>query len=395
MPRKRLSEFRAKTLVCQALGLKYTGWSIDAEAPLAPQLQPVAAHGGTVAVKVDQGVKGRFKKGLVLLNVGAADAEIAVQALAAKGYRWVIIEPQLSHQQADERYLSITYGRDGTQLTYSSQGGIDIESHADSLTHTAITDDTDWSSLALATDLSAPQLRALVDLFHAQHMTFLEINPYFRTWMGPRFLDLAIEVDDASAYFVDGWQESDFRSSSNRKLTQEELTIIALAEKSPASFKLDVIDPNGGIFLLLSGGGASIAVADEIYNLGHGKQLANYGEYSGNPNAEETFIYSLAVLRLLAASKAKRKMLFIGGAVANFTDISNTFNGIIKALHEVAPELKRQNVKVYVRRGGPRQEIGLAKIEQTLRDYDLLGAVHDPSVTLPHAVGEALTGVTE
>ena len=96
-----------------------------------------------------------------------------------------------------------------------------------------------------------------------------------------------------------------------------------------------------------------MVVADEVYNRGLGEQLANYGEYSGNPNSEETYLYTKAVLELVLASKAPKKVVFLGGAVANFTDIAKTFAGVIQALDEVADGLQSQGVKVFVRRGGP------------------------------------------
>jgi ATP-citrate lyase beta-subunit len=154
------------------------------------------------------------------------------------------------------------------------------------------------------------------------------------------------------------------------------------------------LNPDGGVFLLLSGGGASVVVADEVYNQGYGRQLANYGEYSGNPNQEEAEQYTSAVLSLLLKSKAPKKVLFVGGAVANFTDIANTFAGVIAAIDMVAEQLHDQGVKIFVRRGGPRQEIGLAKIEACLQRHGILGAVHSPETALTDVVAEALKEVT-
>ena len=166
-----------------------------------------------------------------------------------------------------------------------------------------------------------------------------------------------------------------------------------LDANSPASFNLNVLNPDGSVFLLLSGGGASVVIADEVHNLGLGKELANYGEYSGNPNMEETYIYTSQVMKLMLASKAKNKVLFVGGAVANFTDIANTFAGIIKALDKYGDELAGQGVKIYVRRGGPRQEIGLAKIEAALRQHNLFGGVYSPKTSIPEALHTALKGL--
>jgi succinyl-CoA synthetase beta subunit len=388
VPRKKLSEYRAKVIVSQALALPYAGWAVDTAADRGAQLEQVNGDGPFV-VKVDQAVKGRFKQGLVLLNVSRENLGQAVDQLHGHGYRWLIIEPVVAHEPGQERYLSLLRDRQGLTLSFSAAGGVDIEAHPETMQQQALTETTDWTALGEQTGFNGSQLQALAGVFDAQYMVFLEINPYIADSQ-PRLLDLAIEVDDAGEYFADGWQEADFRRPPGTALTPQEETVLALDEKSPASFKLDVINPNGAVFLLLSGGGASIVVADEIYTKGYGEQLANYGEYSGNPNTEETYVYTQAVLRLLLASTAPAKLLFIGGAVANFTDIATTFSGIIRAIDEVAAELAGQHLKVYVRRGGPHQDIGLAKISTVLQKYGLLGAVHDPGTPLTAAVDEAL-----
>jgi succinyl-CoA synthetase beta subunit len=70
--------------------------------------------------------------------------------------------------------------------------------------------------------------------------------------------------------------------------------------------------------------------------------------------------------------------------------VATTFDGIIRALDEYGDALRKDHVKVFVRRGGPRQEVGLARIEAALRRLDLLGAVHSPAVPLTEALKEAL-----
>jgi ATP-citrate lyase beta-subunit len=218
----------------------------------------------------------------------------------------------------------------------------------------------------------------------------LEINPYVVDGDGLKILDAAIEVDDAGLYFSKLWSEVDIRNPRSLNDYAEEGVVKGLDRDSPASFNLSVLNPNGSIFLLLSGGGASVVIADEVHNLGLGKQLANYGEYSGNPNTHETYLYAQQIFSLIAHSSAKKKVLIIGGAAANFTDIANTFAGIIQAIEQNADVLQKQNVKVYVRRGGPRQRIGLARIEEALRKFDLFGGVYDPTTTISTAVETAL-----
>lgn len=390
MPRRKISEFRAKKLVSKALNVPYAGWSIN-----TPQEAADITGFDLYVVKVDQAVKGRFKKGLVLLEVPQAELANAVKQLQDKGYSSFLVEPYTTHDQKDERYLSFTHDRSGYHFLCSKQGGVDIEQNADSIKTFAVTDDFEWGGAAKESGLGEDALRALFTLFKANFMTFLEINPYLVIDKKPVVLDAAVEVDDAGEYFVDDWSEEDIRSPRMGTIKPEEEEVKKLDAGSPASFNLSVLNPDGSVFLLLSGGGASVVIADEVHNLGLGKELANYGEYSGNPNTEETYMYTSQVLKLMLSSKAKNKVLFVGGAVANFTDIANTFAGVIRALDEYGDELKKQGVKIYVRRGGPRQEIGLAKIKAALEKHGLFGGVYDPKTSIPAALRAALKGLTK
>jgi ATP-citrate lyase beta-subunit len=396
VPRQKLSEYRAKHIISEAVEQPYKGWTVDAEKPLQAQLNEPTSINGVFVVKVDEGVKGRFKQGLVMLDVKSEDLALAVQSLTSKGYRWLIIEPQVNHSQSDERYISFMSDREGIILKYDSSGGVNIEEHEESIKNVRINNENnlDWDHIAYETGISARQLQQLVKAYKDNYFVFMEINPYLVSNDGVLILDAAVEVDDVAAFFVDTWRSDDFRLHSDHALTSEEQKVLELDANSPASFKLSLLEPNGSIFLLLSGGGASVVVADEIYNQGYGKQLANYGEYSGNPNTEETFIYTKALLQLLLNSSAQQKVLFIGGAVANFTDIAKTFAGVIHAINEVVDKLAEQRVKVFVRRGGPNQETGLAQIESVLRKNNLLGAVHGPEIPLTVAVTEALQEIS-
>src|SRR5271154_473190 len=53
------------------------------------------------------------------------------------------------------------------------------------------------------------------------------------------------------------------------------------------------------------------------------------------------------------------KILIIGGGIANFTNVAATFKGIIRALKEFKNQLISQQVKIFVRRGGPNYQEGL------------------------------------
>lgn len=385
MPRRKISEYRAKQIVTHAWEVSYTGWAINAGSPLNLDEIPE----GDYVVKVDQAVKGRFKKGLVALHVSKYDLQGQIDNLKNKGFESFLIEPYFDHQSHDERYLSLARDITGLHLSVSTQGGVDIESQADSIETITINDATDWGQVATKTGIEQSYLQKLVAVFERNYFAFLEINPYVLGNGAPALLDLAVEVDDAGAFAATGWKTDDIRNPP-RELSDEERTVAKLAETSPASFMLQVINPDGAVFLLLSGGGASVVVADEVYSAGRGNELADYGEYSGNPTAEETYIYAGAVIRLLLRSKAPRKVLFIGGAVANFTNIEKTFDGIIRVIDEYADQLREQNVKVFVRRGGPHQEAGLANMRRTLEKYDLLGDVYDQTTAIGDAISTAL-----
>jgi ATP citrate (pro-S)-lyase len=84
---------------------------------------------------------------------------------------------------------------------------------------------------------------------------------------------------------------------------------------------------------MVAGGGASVVYADTISDLGFGKELANYGEYSGAPTLQETYDYARTIFSLMCRHKdPKGKILIIGGGIANFTDVAATFTGIQKAM---------------------------------------------------------------
>jgi ATP-citrate lyase beta-subunit len=390
MPRRKLSEYKSKQIVSQALGLDYVGWTLAASS-ITDDLK----HLGKVpkyVVKVDQAVKGRFKKGLVTLDVPREKIESILKKYIDESYAYFIVEPYVMHEKPVERYLTLGQDRNGLKLSYSSEGGVDIESHAQTIKLEYVSDDTDWKRLSKQTLLSSIQLQALLRVFKDNYFTFLEINPYIEIDQGVKLLDIAVEVDDAGQGLVSSWEATDIREPKRTTWTEEEV-VRQLDKGSVASFNLSVINPNGSVFLLLSGGGASVVIADEVYNRGLGEQLANYGEYSGNPEAHETQKYTSQVLSLLVASNAPRKVLFIGGAVANFTDVATTFGGVIAAIDQYSAELSKQHVKVYVRRGGPSQELGLKNIRLALERHNILGGVYDPSTTIVDALGAALKGL--
>jgi len=405
MARVKLTEHKAKSLFYDFLGYSYSGVSVKTGEKI-----PVLSSKKTYVVKVDQGVKKRMKQGLVKLEIRNEKLEMAMKDLEKKGYEHFIIEEMLPHESDEEKYIAIERTREGMTVTYSKKGGIDIEEHRDEVKQIILNDRLEMRNGKVERELSLPmgfisKLREFCDKYY---VSFLEINPIVVQNGKIHLLDLAVEVDSTAQFFVaspktsssirgglarrslgeGGWNEDDIVSEKHK--SPEEMSVAILNKKSQAALSLTLLNPNGTIWVLLSGGGASITLADEVHNLGFGKELGNYGEYSGNPNAEETYLYTCEVSALLLKSNKRRLILIIGGGVANFTDIRITFKGIIKALEKFKNKMKKRNIKIFVRRGGPHEKEGLEAMEEWLKQNKMYGLVSGPNLPLNEIVRSAL-----
>lgn len=372
MARVKLSEFRAKSLLIP--GYEGCALMLDNLGAASTALK----NGVSYVVKVDQGVKKRGKQGLVRLNVTKETVTSAVRELAEKGFTRFIAEPMVSHEERDEKYVSFERTAAGIVMSYSDHGGVDIEDYPDSVVRSATSAD-----IPLPTEF----LDTVAAVMNREHMSFVEINPLVVTRDVCVPLDAAVLVDSAGEQYAH-WTSDDVVEA--RTMTEAEAAVAELNENSTAAFSFRVLNPDGALWLLLSGGGASITIADEAHNAGKAQYIGNYGEYSGGPTTEETYLYAKQVLWQTFQSSALKKALVIAGGVANFTDVKKTFTGIIQALNESLDDCKNQDVKVFVRRGGPNEVEGLALMEKFLKDHGLYGSVHGSDVILTDVIHEAL-----
>jgi len=390
MPRVKLSEFRAKTILNNHLKTPFSGFPFNAEHDAISKINDSFQEGKRYVVKVDQGIKKRFKQGLVKLDLNSVNDIIdALTEMRKKGFSHFLVEEMIPHEANDECYLALERTRPGTIIYYSKKGGVDVESYKSEVKKELVKDIEDLKRIAIQLGVEPLFIEKIVEVFDINYFSFLEINPLVISFKKPYMLDIASEVDSAAEFFVDNWSLNDVRTSK-KDLTEEEKNVKKLSEKSSSSLTLTVLNPDGAIFMLLSGGGVSVALADEVKNLGKGEQLANYGEYSGNPSEEETYIYTINLLSLLLKSKAPKKVLIIGGGVANFTDIRITFKGVIHALDEVSEDLQDAGIKVFVRRGGPHQKEGLEMMKKFLTEKKLFGVVAGPEMILPEVIQQAI-----
>jgi len=156
-----------------------------------------------------------------------------------------------------------------------------------------------------------------------------------------------------------------------------------------------LLNRSGRVWTLIAGGGASVVYTDTICEYGFAKELANYGEYSGDPPEDFVYEYAKTILGVMTSTLEPRdKILLIGGGVANFTDVASTFKGIIKALKQFGPALKACRTSVWVRRGGPNYAEGLALMRRACEEIGVAARVYGPEAHLTSIVRDALVGAS-
>ena len=314
-----------------------------------------------------------------------------------------LIEPFFPHEAKDEWYVAFRTDANQDTLLISSQGGVDVEENWDQVQEVAIPLTVERNIEAINTYLSTAipseyrqgrnveVIAGLYQYFLEQHFTYLEINPIVLQGNDVHCLDMVARLDDTANFLMnDTWNDIPFPAAfGETRLTPEEKLISEIDEVSGSSLKLTILNPKGQIWTLVAGGGASVVYADTIANQWSVEELANYGEYSGNPSTQETYTYTRTILDLMTREKHQSgadKILLIGGAIANFTDVAKTFAGIIQAFEEFADKMKKVGVRIYVRRGGPNYEVGLKNIRVSAKKLGLPIEVYGPETHITDIV---------
>jgi ATP citrate (pro-S)-lyase len=316
-----------------------------------------------------------------------------------------IIEPMIPHKDSDECYLAIMSTKDGDTIMFYHQGGVnvgDVDSKATRLevpigtfpTSTEIEEKLLGKVTVDRKKRLAGFIEALFKFYADLNYTYLEINPIAVTKDLVLPLDLAAKLD-STAEFESGskWGNIEFPAPFGRALTKEEAYVEELDSQTGASLKLTILNPEGRVWTMVAGGGASVIYADTITDLGYMHELANYGEYSGDPSEEFTYLYAKTILDVMTRkAHPKGKFLLIGGGIANFTDVANTFKGIIKALTEFKNKLQENKVKIFVRRGGPNYREGLCQMRALGEKLGVPIEVYGPETHMTTIVSMALNG---
>lgn len=321
-----------------------------------------------------------------------------------------IVEPFTPHSQDQEYYISATTVGEDDVLYLSAEGGMEVEEgweeKVNEITIPITMDDANIEHVIRANvPVGIPaenkeRFIAFAEQFYKFYrdlnFAYLEINPIVMIGNDMHILDLVARLDDTAGFMMgDSWCGAEFPTAFGMEDQSPEEKAIAEADaKSGASLKLTVLNPMGRIWTMVAGGGASVVYADTIADLsGNVADLANYGEYSGGPTTGETKFYAETVLDLMTRHKdpkGRDKILIIGGAIANFTDVAKTFTGIIQAFENYADKMKAVGTRIYVRRGGPNFEKGLKDIKAAADRLGLYIEVYGPETHVTDIVRMAL-----
>lgn len=369
-----------------------------------------------LVVKPDMMFGQRGKHDLVLLNASVEQAkefidqrmekEVTVNKVTAPLTHF-LIEPFVKH--TTEYYVSILAERETTRIVFSPFGGIHVEENWEKTKEidVEVGENIDKVDMSLfqkvlegegesqdKIEIILEFIRTLFRLFEYLDFAMLEINPFVLNEAGqPVPLDLVAEVDD-TAFFKNQvkWGDLPFPLPFGRLLSPEEQFIQELDSKTGASLKLTILNPQGRIWNMVAGGGASVIFADTVCDIGYAHELANYGEYSGAPSEEETYLYAKTVISLATRNpdSSKPRALLIGGGIANFTDVAVTFKGIIHALIEAKDKLKECNMHIWVRRGGVNAQSGLEQMRALGKQLDIPVSVYGPETHMTFIVQDAV-----
>jgi ATP-citrate lyase beta-subunit len=368
---------------------------------------------GKLVVKPDQLFGKRGKHGLLLLDADWKKAKGWIKERMNTKTKvgeteglltHFLIEPFVPHDEDEEWYVAMRSERENDLVYFSIKGGIFVEENWDKVLEIKVPITADPSGVDFSGKLSdagkhretvAAFMKALYQFYTDSGFTYFEINPFTFTEKGEIVpLDVVAKVDDTAAFDCRRvWGELEFPKAFGSHSSKEEEFIKYLDDQSGASLKLTILNPKGRVWTMVAGGGASIIYADTVCDLGFSKELANYGEYSGDPSRDLTYQYAKTVLDLMTREKIPSgKFLIIGGGIANFTDVAKTFAGIIQALTEYKQKLIDNKVKIYVRRGGPNYQEGLARMRALGETLGVPIEVYGPETHMTKIVSLALAG---
>jgi len=350
-----------------------------------------------LVAKAHEALGSRFKLGLVKVGLDLNGAIAATKDMIGKHVgsitvTQVIVSEMIPHK--DEYYCAVKSTREGSEILVANCGGIEVESNWDRVKR--LTLDVGQQPTAEALEklskdagFSGPLTKKMADFagkmftcFDNEDAQYLEVNPVVVREKDGELIALdAVTLLDGDAKFRHPDWNFQFAAEFGRAYSKDEMEVMAVDSKIKGSVKFIEI-PGGDTAMLPAGGGASVYYSDAV--VARGGKLANYAEYSGDPPD-----WAVEVLTEKVCSLPSIKNIIVGGAIANFTDVKKTFGGIINGFRKAKSEGKMKNVKIWVRRGGPREKEGLDAM-RALKDEGFDIHVFDRNTPLTDIVDKAL-----
>ena len=350
-----------------------------------------------LVAKAHEALGSRFKLGLVKVGLDVAGAQAAVNEMIGRQVgsitvSQVIVSEMIPHK--DEYYCAVKSTREGAEVLLANCGGIEVESNWERVKKLAVPVGMTPSAealekLAREAGFSGGLAKQMAEFagkmfacYDNEDGQYVEVNPVVvREGDGQLIALDAVTLLDGDAKFRHSDWNFSFAAEFGRAYTKSEIDVQGVDSKIKGSVKLIEI-PGGDVAMLPAGGGASVYYCDAV--VARGGKLANYAEYSGDPPD-----WAVEVLTDKVCSLPAIKNIIVGGAIANFTDVKKTFGGIIAGFRKAKAEGKLNCVKIWVRRGGPREREGLEAM-RTLRDEGFDIHVFDRYTPLTDIVDKAL-----
>ena len=320
-----------------------------------------------LVVKAHEALGSRFKLGLVKVDLDLRGAETATKEMIGRQagsitVSQVIVSEMIPHKE--EYYCAVKSTREGTDILVANCGGIEVESNWDRVKRLTLEVGQQpaaeaLENLAKDAGFTGSLVKKMADFtgkmfacFENEDAQYLEVNPVVLREQDSELIALdAVTLLDGDAKFRHPDWNFAFAAEFGRAYSKHEMEVMAVDSKIKGSVKFIEI-PGGDTAMLPAGGGASVYYSDAV--VARGGTLANYAEYSGDPPD-----WAVEVLTDKVCSLPGIKNIIVGGAIANFTDVKKTFGGIINGFRKAQSEGKLKGVKIWVRRGGPREKEGL------------------------------------
>src|SRR5256712_2890824 len=320
-----------------------------------------------LVVKAHEALGSRFKLGLVKVDLDLKGAEAATKEMSGRHVgsitvSQVIVCEMIPHKE--EYYCAVKSTRTGTDILVARCGGIEVESNWERVIRLALEVGQQPSAdalerLAKDAGFSGSLLKKMTDFAgkmftccDSEDAQYLEVNPVVLREQNSELIALdAVTLLDGDAKFRHPDWNFAFAAEFGRAYSKHEAEVMAVDSKIKGSVKFIEI-PGGDTAMLSAGGGASVYYSHSV--VARGGKLANYAEYSGDPPD-----WAVEVLTDKVCSLTGIKNIIVGGAIANFTDVKKTFGGIIAGFRKAKAEGKLTGVKIWVRRGGPREQEGI------------------------------------